>query len=611
MLPWFAAVLFALMAIALLFQSRTPPASSLLGDSSKRFVIELPEDSSFGATGFNAANGLGLALSSDGQRLVFAGVRNGKSQLFMRRMDQLEIVPIAGTDRGYSPFFSSNGEWLGFFRGWELVKVFVLGGSPVTVGKIPPVSQGASWGPDDAIIFAPTHDDGLSRISSSGADGMAFTSPDTSAGEWCHVWPQVLPGAKAVIFTVRRGNDPQDYEDSHIAVQIIESGERRPMIERAAYARYVPSGHLLFVRGGTLFAVPFDAERLRVTGEPLIMVEGILHNASNGIAQFAVSDEGTLVYAPGDKWSGQMERDLVWVDRNGAEESLGLPARDYNEPSLSPDGKRLAVTIEGDSIILVYELAQRRPTYLTLQVGREFCPIWTPDGQHVTYAAYSSNQAPNLHWTMADGSGSPEVLRRSDHAEFPDSWSPDGHVLAFTASMMELGRFVVGADIWLLSSTGERAAKAWFESPHDEFGAMFSPDGRWIAYTSDESGRNEVYVRPYPGPGGRTIVSTDGGAEPLWARTGRELFYREGDKVLVVDVQTEPEFTLGTPKLLFQGNYDQGGVHDPARNYDVSADGQRFLMLKPTSVQSQPITRLHVVTNWFAELKAKVPTGRQ
>ncbi len=610
MLPWFAANLFAVVVIVLFLQSRTPPASSLLGDSSKRFVIELPENSSFGATGSNEANGLGLALSSDGQRMVFAGVRDGKSQLFMRQMDKLEIVPIAGTDRGYSPFFSSNGEWLGFFRGWELVKVFALGGSPVTVGKIPPVSQGASWAPGDTIIFAPTEADGLTRISSSGADWRPFTSLDTSAGEWGHVWPQVLPGAKAVIFTVRSGKDPQDYEDSNIVVQIIESGERRPLIERAAYARYVPTGHLLFVRGGTLFAVPFDAERLRVTGEAVIMVEGILHNASNGIAQFAVSDEGTLVYALGDKWTGQMERDLVWVDRKGSEEPLGLPVRCYEEPSLSPDGKRLAVSevVKGDETILVYELAQRRSTSLTSQVGQEFGPIWTPDGLYVTYAAYASNNPPNLNWTMTDGSGSPVVLRRINHAEFPDSWSPDGQMLAFTASIMAPGRFIVGADIWLLSSTGERAAKPWLESPHDEFGAMFSPDGRWIAYTSDESGRKQVYVRPYPGPGGKTIVSTDGGAEPLWARTGRELFYREGDKVLVVDVQTEPELILGTPKLLFQGNYAQGGEIDTARNYDVRADDQRFLMVKPTPVQSQPITRLHVVTNWFAELKAKVPT---
>jgi len=522
----------------------------------------------------------------------------------------LEIVPIAGTERGYSPFFSPNGEWVGFFRGEYLLKVSVLGGRAVTVGKVPPVSQGASWGSDDAIIFAPTPENGLSRTSSSGADARPFTSLNTSAGEWSHVWPQVLPGAKAVIFTVRSGKDPRDYEDSHVAVQIMESGERRMLIERAAYARYVPTGHLLFVRGGTLLAVPFDAERLRVTGEQVIMAEGILHNASNGIAQFAVSDEGTLVYVSGDKWTGQAECDLVWVDRNGAEESLGLPVRYYGLPSLSPDGKRLAVSVivEGNDTILVYELPQGRPTSLTLQVGREFGPIWTPDGQHVTYTAISSDQPPNVHWKMADGSGPPEVLRRSAHPEFPNSWSPDGKVLAFTVSSIEPGSFLGQSDIWLLPASDKRPAEPWFESPSDEFGATFSPEGRLIAYTSNESGNNQVYLRPYPGPIGQITVSSNGGAEPRWAKSGQELFYRDGDKLLAVDVHTEPHITVGTPIVLFKGSYLQGGSADVPANYDVSADGQLFLMIKPQEEKSEPITRLHVVTNWFAELKAKVPT---
>jgi eukaryotic-like serine/threonine-protein kinase len=371
--------------------------------------------------------------------------------------------------------------------------------------------------------------------------------------------------------------------------------------------RYAPSGHLVYAQGGSLMAVPFDPQRLVVTGAAVPVVEGVRQSPPNGNAQYSFSATGSLVYVSGGIQSAQSR--LVWVTRNGAVQPLAAPAHNYLVPRLSPDGRQVAVTItEQESQIWLYDLSRETTTRFTFEGNYNLNPIWTPDGKRI---AFESNKEgpPDLFWQLADGSGGLERLNTSENIQVPKSWSPDGQLLAF----LEVNP-TTGFDIWMLrmgdASPGSgqvRKAQPFLRTPFNETLARFSPDGRWLAYISDESGRYEVYVRPYPGPGGKSQISRDGGTEPVWNRNGRELFYRNGNKMMAVEIAIQPGFTAGTPRMLFEGPYEPPPV--PLPNYDVSPDGQRFLMIKPSEQEQAAPTQINVVLNWFEELKRRVPSG--
>ncbi len=324
----------------------------------------------------------------------------------------------------------------------------------------------------------------------------------------------------------------------------------------------------------------------------------------SGAAHFTFSDDGSLAYVPG----GMLvpDRKLVWVNRQGEVELLPAEAREYMNPSLSPDGRQVAVIIrEGSNYdVWISEVARGTVTRLTPHPGEDLAPIWTPDGKQVTFASEMSGESPTLWWGPADGSGPQELLLESGWARIPTSWSPDGQTLAFT----ELFRPGTESGIWMLSSEGEQEAWAFLDTEFEESGAMFSPEGRWLAYTSNGTGRDEVYVQPFSvtGPRGKQQVSVGGGAEPVWAPDGRELFYRNGDEMMAVDIKLQPEFSAGTPRLLFEGRFLGTGAVHLRRNYDVSLDGQRFLMIQRE--QDLVPTEIIVILNWFEELKRLVPT---
>jgi len=347
-------------------------------------------------------------------------------------------------------------------------------------------------------------------------------------------------------------------------------------------------------------AVPFDPDRLTVNGTSVAVIEGVVQSTV-GAAQYGISDNGALVYVPGRVSIAQ--RRLVWVGRNGTEQPSDAPPHNYVYPRLSPDGRRLAVVLaEQGNQIWQYDLARDTLTRLTFQGSFNLLGPWTPDGKQI---AFSSNKegALNIFWQLADGSGGLERLATSEFVQVPESWSPDRQLLAFT----EINP-VTGRDIWVLQMSDGKA-QPFLRSPFNEWNPRFSPDGRWIAYDSDESGRSEVYVQPYPGPGGKWQASRDGGTEPVWNRNGRELFYRTGNKIMTVEITTQPNFALGNPRMLFEGLYEPSV--GASSNYDVSPDGQRFLMVKQNEQAQTAPTQINVVLNWFEELKQKVPVGKK
>jgi serine/threonine-protein kinase len=325
-------------------------------------------------------------------------------------------------------------------------------------------------------------------------------------------------------------------------------------------------------------------------------VEGVAHSG-DGAAQYSVSNSGSLVYVSGGVTS--VQRKLLWVSRNGTEQVLGAPAQTYGYPRLSPDGHRVA--LETEDQIWLYDLSRDTLTRFTFEGTNNQSPVWTPDGKRIAF--YSNKGGPaNIWWQLADGSGGLEQLTTTQYPQIPRSWSPDGKTLAFHENNPTTKK-----DIWVLRLS-DRKSEPFLRTPFNEGGPVFSPDGHWIAYISDESGRPEIYVQPFPGPGGKWQISTEGGNEPAWNRNGRELFYRSGNKMMAVDVTTQPTFSAGKPKMLFEGQYVavQPGLTGTA--YDVSPDGQRFLMVKETEA-SISATQINVVLNWFEELKRRAPVG--
>jgi serine/threonine protein kinase/Tol biopolymer transport system component len=554
-----------------------------------RIAITLPPSQPLAGLELGSA----LALSPDGTRLVYAARQGGAQQLYLRPLGGLEAQPVRGTEGGIEPFFSPDGQWLGFFADGKLKKIAVTGGEAISLGgAVDP--RGGSWGGQGMIIFAPTRASTIQKISDAGGAPQPLTGLGKNEGS--HRWPEVLPGGGAVLFAglYRGGN----WDNAQISVQPVGSGERRDLVRGGTNPRYAHSGHLVYAQGGTLMAVLFDVQRLAISGAVVPVQEGVLQSTFTGAAQYSFSATGSLVYVPGNVQATQ--RRLVWVSRSGAEQPVAAPTRAYRGPRLSPDGQKVAVAVEGqETQVWLYNLSRETLTRLTFQGGTNYNPLWTRDGKRIAFTSVSLDGG--LFWQLADGSGGLERL--NEFASSPNSWSTDGQQLAY-----ERGGTSTGREIWVIR-LGDRKRDSFLRTPFNEGAAQFSPDGRWLAYVSDESGRFEVYMQPYPGPGGKWQISTEGGTEPAWNSNGRELFYRSGDKMMAVEITTRPSLSAGKPKVLFAGQYQPSPNPVPNANYDVSPDGQRFLMVKPSGQDQVAPTQINVVLNWFEELKQKVPTG--
>ncbi|OFW30901.1 MAG: hypothetical protein A3H97_19275 [Acidobacteria bacterium RIFCSPLOWO2_02_FULL_65_29] len=553
-----------------------------------RATVVLPATAAVQAGRFTAAN---VAISPDGTRIVYAGAAGDGSQLYLRSLDGQEVAPIAGTEDALNPFFSPDGQWVAFFADGKLKKVPVVGGAAQTLCDAEFVFGGA-WSADGTIVFGGSLQGGLLRVSSNGGQPEAFTKLDK--GDGSHRWPALMPGSRDVLFAVGAGFN---WDDARIAVQSLDSTEHRILPDVGTSPRYVPTGHLIFARAGSLFAAPFDLARRATTGPAVLLFQDLSTTALGGNAQYALSTAGTLVYVPGG--GEDVRRSLVWVDRKGIADALSGTLRGFEIPRLSPDGERVAVTIrEGDADVWIVELRRGMLTRITSEAGEDHSVAWTPDSTRVTYSSTRGEGRSSVMLKAADGSGGQEQLFVADQHTHLGGWTGDGRNL-----LTDGGNVSTRGGLYSLSIGDRSAPRVYLQTPFNEHDPMPSPDGRWVAYISDESGREEVYVQAFPVPGARTRISSDGGSEPMWARNGREIFYRNGDKMMVVAVEAGSTFRAGLPRVLFEGQYAR--VVWGQTNYDVSLDGQRFLMIK-TEAQP-PSTELRLIVNWFAELLRPSP----
>jgi serine/threonine-protein kinase len=534
-----------------------------------------------------------VAISPDGANIVYVASRgNGPAQLFLRALDALKAQPITGTEGALSPFFSPDGQWIAFFAGGKLKKVVITGGAAVALcdagtGITVP---GGTWGPNNTILFQSLTGTFL-EVSASGGTPRRVTVVVKNP-IWR--WPEFTPNGGAVIFARGAGGLNFGTNSSIGAATLDGAGAEKDLIAEGVSPHLAPTGDMIYAQNGTLMAVPFNSKRLELAGSPVPVLEGV-RESTLGTAQYGLSASGTLVYVPGGL-QGTASR-LAWVDRQGKEQPIAAPAHGYTFPRISPDGRRIAVAIaETATDVWIYDLERDALSRATFGGTSNANPAWSPDGRRFSFNSNRAGLALNLFWQPADGSGTAERLTTSQSTQVPGSFSPDGQTIAFMEVNSE-----TGPDIWTLG-LGDRKARPFLKTPASETAPRFSPDGRWMAYTSDESGRWEVYVQPYPGPGGKWQISTDGGAEPVWNLTGHELFYRSGNRMMAVPVTLQPEFSAGKPVALFEGPWLPTPLSFP--NYDVSRDGQRFLMLKIAD-QDEGARQIVVVQNWLEELNRR------
>ena len=554
-----------------------PPPSPMV-----RFPIALASGDAL-AAGDNQMAGPALDLSPDGSKLTYVVVRNGRSQLMLRSFDRLDAVALPGTEDAATPFFSPDGEWIGFMAQEKLKKIAIAGGPPLVVSIVPPVTRGASWASDGTIYLAPSFSDPIFKIPNSGGPLVQVTKLDP--GEANHLLPHVLPGGKGLTFTVWNGGS---FRDASVWVWSAATGTRRKLLDSASGGRYTSTGHLVFVRDDALLAVPFDLSTLNLAGTPVpVAADDVDINATNGTAQFALSATGTLVYASRAHAAGGA--DLVWVDRHGNEQRVPDLHGSFDNVRLSPDGRRVAIGSLND--IWINELGTPALQRLTF-AGVNQAPVWMPDGARMAFSR-PADTLPSLFWMATDAGGQAEPITTTDNIDFPSDWSPDGGDLAFSRTAP------FGGNWDILTWHRETRQTSFVEhSTFNEVQPAFSPDGHWLAYVSDSSGRYEVYVRPYPEFGPSIPVSWGGGTEPRWGPDSKELFYVKGKALMRVAIKTTPKLSASETKKLFEGPY---GFHigSPGfANYSVAQDGQRFLVIKPAD-SGAGLTSLTVVLGGF------------
>jgi serine/threonine protein kinase/Tol biopolymer transport system component len=591
-LPWAVAAAVTIIAVVTsgaLWRSTRPieqPLRPLV-----RLDVDLGPDVSLGSVA-----GADAIISPDGTRLVYVS----QGRLFTRRLDQTNATELQGTQGAFSPFFSPDGQWVAFFAQAKLKKVSVDGGEAIALCDANASATGGSWGEDGNVIAALNNNAGLSQIPSAGGAPTAATELDREHGEVTHRWPQILPGGKAVLFTA--SPTLNSFNGANIEVMSLADHRRKTLVRGGTFGRYLPSGHLVYVNGGTLFAVPFDLDRLEVRGTPVPVPDQVGYNTLNGSAQFDFSQAGTLVYRSGEAGGGLVT--VQWLDAAGKTQPLLAKPGEYQRPSLSPDGSRLAISM---SDIWVYEWQRDTMTRLTFGPGTSVYPRWSPDGRYIIFYAVGGG----VSWTRSDGSSNPQPLIQSKNSQIPWSFTPDGKRLAFYEQNAENSN-----DLWTVAvesaGAGLRAGKPepFLQSSFDKRHPSFSPDGRWMAYDSTESGSLQVYVRAFPGKGGKWQVSNSGGVYPVWSRNGHELFFRTEDNQIMVAGYTVKgdSFIADKPRVWSEKRIANVSLF---ANYDLAPDGKRIAALMPVETAEGQKAQSHVIflENFFDEVRRRTAAG--
>ncbi len=590
-LPWAIAAIASLVALvavgALTWYARRAPQTQTTPPRVSRLTM-----ASSGTAAVWTANGRSLAITPDGTRVVYVG--NNGTQLFVRPLDQTDPTPIfTGSTPLTWVFVSPDGQWVGFGEGLRIRKVALTGGPARDIAG--PAGLGATWAPDGTIIFGSSDPStGLQRVSDNGGAVTVLTRPTAARGESDHVWPEMLPGGRAVLFTITAITGGLDA--AQVAVLDLTTDASTILVPGGSHAHYVSSGHLVYVAGGTLRAVPFDLDGLKTHGASVTVVPR-LATTRDGSGEFDVSPDGTLAYVDAPDSTAAAARTLVWVDRQGREDPLGTQPRPYLHPSLSPDGTRVAVAIEDQGHDLwIWDLARKAFSQVTFTPfpTRERAPVWTADGNRLIFFTPAGGDAPSVFWKPADGSGATETLGAGGGP--PSGVTPDGRV-------------IVGAqDLTTVTLDGKPRMQALVKTPSSERNGVVSPNGRWLAYESNSSGRFEIYVAPFPNAATRQWLASDGGGtRPLWARDGQELFYVAANgAIMAVRVDSRGDtWAAGSPAKVVEGPYVTAG--GTARTYDVSPDGQRFLMVKQAPSAQAAAPQIVVVQNWLEEVRRVAP----
>jgi serine/threonine protein kinase/Tol biopolymer transport system component len=550
--------------------------------------------------------GSAVIVSPDGRYLVFATDTTSKpSTLYVRRLDQLTTTKLPETEQATSPFFSHDGQWIGFFSDGKLKRVHLNGGPAESLADAP-AGRGGSWAADGSIVFAagPGQNSSLHRLDAGATAAQVISA--RAEGEFAHRWPQVLPGNRGVLYSASSTAAPENWEEAHVVVQP-PTGRAR-VVQQGYYGRYISSGHLLYVKGGILYAAPFDLARLEITGASVSLFDDVVSDPNTGVAHYAAADNGTIVYVPGARLSAAAQ--AVWMERGGTTEPILSAPADWSNPQVSPDGKHIAVDISDgkQTDIWLQDLSSGKASRLTFHAARDEKPVWTPDSKRIAFTSTRSG-APNLYWQQADGADTAEPLSKSPNAQSAASWHRNGRFLAYTEM-----RPTTRGDIFVVPVN--RIASGWHvgtpaplaEAPANEMEPTFSPDGRWLAYQSNDTGRAEVFVRTFEGGSGTWQISNGGGRDATWSRTRSELLYfgLSENRIMVAPYAVVGDsFRAGVPRP-----WSTAAVGRPsraARTFDLHPDGDRVVVVPARRERRDHVT---LVLNFFDELQRMAPVNR-
>lgn len=548
--------------------------------------------------------GPGAIISPDGTTVVVTVDEPGKpNRLYVRRLDQYAATVVSGAEGARNPFFSRDGQWLGFFADGKLKKIALTGGAAMALADAPE-DRGGTWTDDGDIVFAPTGRSPLRRVSANG--GAVENVTELIAGDNGHRFPKMLPGGRGVIYSLMT-----DVGTQSIVVQPLDGGARKVLQEQAFFPHYLASGHVAFLRDGTVYAGLFDVQTLAFATPPVPVLEGVKYGNGPGAGQAAFSDSGPAVYVRGGVSTGV---EMVWLSPDGVERSIGARLANYRDPRLSPDGRKVAVTVQtGSGDIWVHDLKRGTMSRVTFEGSNEIDPLWSIDGEHITFGVVEPGLPSTVYLKRADGTGTAQMLLRSEQNQnvIPFSWHPSGRALASIRQQPAGGADVIVTEFTGDAKTGLTAGQtvAFSTSPFTETEPAFSPDGKWLAYQSNETGRNEVYVSGYPGPAGRWQVSTSGGLFPTWGRDGRTLYFKAPDQQLMTATysSTRGAFEVSGPRAWSPARLDDLGL--VVRTFDVHPDG-RMLALRAPADEGSATVKFTLIPDFIAQLRRLAPGGR-